>query len=127
MGTAHYLGRGRPARMPPPRRTWYREAANGGDIGAQYLLAAMYERGDGVAQDLRLALHWYRQAARGGDEAAPGKVRELERRMGPPSWAAAAASGAYRTTFTIGCELSARYSASSCSRLVAVTVSVRPT
>ena len=32
----------------------------------------------------------------------------------------------YSTTFTIGCVLSVRYSSSSCSRLVAVTVNVRP-
>ena len=30
------------------------------------------------------------------------------------------------TTFTIGCVDSVRYSSSSCSRLVAVTVSVKP-
>lgn len=34
--------------------------------------------------------------------------------------------GAYSTTFTIGCADSARYSESSCSRLVAVMVIVRP-
>ena len=33
---------------------------------------------------------------------------------------------AYNTTFTIGCVLSVRYSSSSCSRLVAVTVKVNP-
>ncbi len=32
----------------------------------------------------------------------------------------------YSTTFTIGCEVSARYRSSSCSRLVAVTVIVTP-
>ena len=56
------------------------EAAKGGDVGAQYLIASMYETGDGVPQDLRLARYWYGVAADNGDEAAPGKLKELERR-----------------------------------------------
>ena len=51
-----------------------------------YLLAAMYEKGDGVGPDLRLALYWYDLAARGGDEAAPTKRVEIEARLaGRPS------------------------------------------
>ena len=57
-----------------------REAAEAGDVGAAYILASMYERGDGVDRDLRLARYWYERAAAGGDEAAPYKVRELELR-----------------------------------------------
>lgn len=79
-GTAHYLGRGVPLDKAQAAH-WYREAAKGGDVGAQYLIAAMYETGDGVEPDLRLAAYWYAMAAAQGDEAAPGKLRELERRM----------------------------------------------
>jgi TPR repeat protein len=46
-----------------------------------YLLASMYEQGDGVAQDLRLARYWYRQAAEGGDIAARGKLRAIEAKL----------------------------------------------
>jgi TPR repeat protein len=46
-----------------------------------YLVAAMYETGDGVLRDLRLARFWYAAAARAGDEAAPGKVREIDARL----------------------------------------------
>ena len=46
-----------------------------------YLLASMYEKGDGVEPDLRLASDWYDLAARAGDEAAPAKVLEIEARM----------------------------------------------
>jgi TPR repeat protein len=63
---------------------WFREAANGGDVGAMYLLASMYEKGDGVGRDLRLARYWYEMAARHGDEAAPGKVRELDALLSVP-------------------------------------------
>ena len=80
MGTAFYLGRGRP-KDAILAAYWYREAANRGEVGAMYLLASMYEQGDGVALDLRLARHWYAAAARAGDVAAPGKVREIDARL----------------------------------------------
>ena len=60
---------------------WFRLAATAGDVGAQYLLASMYEKGDGVALDLRLARYWYAAAARQGDEAAPYKLREIDARV----------------------------------------------
>jgi uncharacterized protein len=62
---------------------WFREAAKGGDVGAQYLLASMYEQGDGVDRDLRLARYWYDIAAKNGDVAAPGKLKELDARATP--------------------------------------------
>ena len=80
-GTAHYLGRGAPLDKAQAAH-WYREAAKGGDIGAQYLIASMYETGDGVPQDLRLARYWYAIAALNGDVAAPGKLKEIDARLG---------------------------------------------
>jgi len=80
IGTAFYLGRGAAKDMVQAAR-WFREAANGGDVGAQYLLASMYESGLGLTVDLRLARYWYDIAARNGDEAAPTKVKELDRRL----------------------------------------------
>jgi TPR repeat protein len=51
-----------------------------------YLIASMYEHGNGVPQDDRLARYWYELAAQAGDEAAPGKLRELQaRRNARPS------------------------------------------
>jgi uncharacterized protein len=50
-------------------------------VGAQYLLASMYEQGDGVEKDLRLARYWYDAAAKNGDPAAPAKVKEMDARM----------------------------------------------
>ena len=66
---------------PAAALRWYRLAAQAGDVGAMYLVAAMYETGDGVLRDLRLARFWYAAAARAGDEAAPGKVREIDARL----------------------------------------------
>jgi TPR repeat protein len=53
-----------------------------------YLIASMYEQGDGVERDLRLARYWYAQCAAQGDVAAPGKLKEVDARLaadgGPP-------------------------------------------
>jgi TPR repeat protein len=80
VGTAHYLGRGAPRDMTAAAH-WYREAAKSGEVGAQYLIASMYESGEGVPRDLRLARYWYEAAAGSGDVAAPGKLRELDRKL----------------------------------------------
>ena len=39
----------------------------------------MYEKGDGVARDLRLAIYWYTRAAQQGDAVALVKARVLSR------------------------------------------------
>jgi TPR repeat protein len=41
----------------------------------------MYESGDGLPQDLRLARYWYAAAAAGGDPAAALKARALAQRL----------------------------------------------
>jgi TPR repeat protein len=82
LATAYYLGRGAPLDMEQAAH-WYREAAKGGDVGAQYLLASMYETGLGLPADLRLARYWYDIAARNGDEAAPAKVKDLDKQLAP--------------------------------------------
>ena len=74
------MGRGTAANSAEALR-WFRQAANGGDIGAQYIVGSMYEKGDGVAADLRLARYWYAAAARQGDEAAPAKLVEIDARL----------------------------------------------
>jgi TPR repeat protein len=76
-----FLGRGAPKDYTKAAR-WYREAANGGDVGAQYILASMYEKGDGVAKDLRLALYWYTRTAQQGDAVALAKARAVARQFG---------------------------------------------
>jgi TPR repeat protein len=48
----------------------------------------MYEAGDGVQQDLRLARYWYSIAAGNGDEAAPGKLKEIDAKLLGPAAAA---------------------------------------
>lgn len=45
---------------------WYRVAAERGYAQAQYNLAAMYEKEQGVAQDYPQAAYWYRKAAEQG-------------------------------------------------------------
>lgn len=84
LATAFYLGRGTP-RDPALAARWYRVAAQAGDVGAMYLYASMVESGDGVERDLAEARFWYAAAARNGDEAAPGKVIELDAKLGKPN------------------------------------------
>ncbi|MCO5977496.1 hypothetical protein M0L44_12350 [Ideonella sp. NS12-5] len=76
MGTACFLGRGTPQDLAQAAQ-WYRQAALAGDLGAMYILASMYEKGEGVDANRRLALYWYAAAADAGDDAAPYKVKEL--------------------------------------------------
>jgi TPR repeat protein len=42
---------------------WYRRAADGDDLRAQYLLGEMYFTGSGVARDYSSAYVWYALAA----------------------------------------------------------------
>jgi hypothetical protein len=50
--------------------TWYRQAAEQGDIDAQLSLGNAYHFGQGVSQDYAQAVSWYRQAADQGDADA---------------------------------------------------------
>lgn len=75
-GLAHYLGRGTEENAAKAA-DWFRLAGNGGQVGAQYILATMYEKGLGVPQDLRLARSWYERAAAQGDPAARAKLKVL--------------------------------------------------
>ena len=47
-----------------------RRAAEQGHADAQYRLAEMYDKADGVKRDLSIAARWYREAAEGGNPEA---------------------------------------------------------
>lgn len=49
---------------------WYTQAAEQGYLDAQFNLALLYYRGDGVLQDYRAAHAWFIQAANQGDADA---------------------------------------------------------
>ena len=49
---------------------WFRKAAEQGDAGAQFQLAAMYCTGAGVVRNLEEAVKWYRRSAEQGDRYA---------------------------------------------------------
>lgn len=51
--------------------------AEQGDLAAQFNLAALYEKGTGVAQDSAQAAHWYLEAAKQGDADAELKIADL--------------------------------------------------
>ena len=56
----------------------YNEAANQGDMTAQYSLAYMYDKGDGIDKDRDKAMLWYEKAADQGHEAAQNRLNILK-------------------------------------------------
>lgn len=81
LGTQYLLGRGGVPQDDEVAAHWYERAASAGHWGAQFLIASMYEHGNGVERDEQLALRWYERAKQGGDEVAPLKVEELRLRL----------------------------------------------
>ncbi len=53
--------------QPKPTFQDTQAKAEAGDVNAQYALAGMYGKGDGVAKDDALAVKWYRKVAEQGD------------------------------------------------------------
>jgi TPR repeat protein len=58
---------------------WLSQAAEAGDIQAQYNLAQAYDEGQGVAPDLAKALKWSLRAAERGRALAQNQVAEAYR------------------------------------------------
>ena len=81
LGTQYFLGSGGVPQDDAAAARWYEQAAYAGHWGAQFLIASMYEHGNGVRRDETLALRWYERATSGGDELAPAKVEQLKLRM----------------------------------------------
>jgi TPR repeat protein len=70
-------GRGTP-RDNAQAFAWYKKAAEGGDMTAQYVAGSFYERGgDGVQKNINVARAYYAAAAAQGDPAAKLKYRQL--------------------------------------------------
>jgi TPR repeat protein len=58
---------------------WFQQAAEQGHARAQYELAKMYLRGDGIEQSWAQAAFWYSQAAEQGQEIAVNCLRRVSR------------------------------------------------
>ena len=69
-------GQGRPA-DPAAALTWYRRAAQQGDVHAQFRLGFLYAYGRGVERDDVEAAGWYARAAERGNEAARAALEQL--------------------------------------------------
>jgi hypothetical protein len=69
---------------------WYRKSADQGDVGAQYDLGGMYERGQGVPQDYVLAYLWLNLAVSNlPDDFMVKKRDEVATKMTPDQLAEA--------------------------------------
>ena len=53
------------------------QAANQGDVIAQYNLGALYDSGEEVPQDYIQAFKWYKLAAEQGDESAQYNIATM--------------------------------------------------
>ena len=60
---------------------WYERAADQGDEASAYIIASLYEKGEGVEQDYPRALYYYSRAASGGEPAATLKAREMRDKL----------------------------------------------
>lgn len=66
----HLLGREGLAKNPVKAAEWMEKAAKQGLLEAQVVMAAMYDRGLGVKQDVKKATGWYEKAAKQGHGAS---------------------------------------------------------
>src|SRR5205823_709105 len=67
------MGHGAPANHAEAI-TWYRRAAQQGDVNAQHNLGNMYESGQGVPQDYAEAVAWFQKAADKGHPMAQANL-----------------------------------------------------
>jgi TPR repeat protein len=70
MGLFRSQGEGFLKKDPIKAASWFRKAAEGGDVRAKYLLARALATGTGVIRDSGTALHWAEAAAKQGDTDA---------------------------------------------------------
>ena len=70
LAEVYYYGKHSVPRNKVEAARWYRAAAEQGHVRAQYILAAMYDSGDGIGQDKSEAVRWYRAAAKRGNTSA---------------------------------------------------------
>ena len=59
---------------------WYEKAAAQGHTAACYLVALIYEKGEGVPQDLKKARYYYEEAAKGKYEEPKKALQEFNAR-----------------------------------------------
>ena len=59
---------------------WYSKSAAQGNTAAQYQLAEIYEKGEGVPKDLKKARYYYELAAKGKYEEPKKALEEFNAR-----------------------------------------------
>jgi len=78
----HYLFGSQGEEKSPARAVdLFRDLAERDFAAAQHMLGTLYEKGDGVDQDLSAAWYWYQRAAANGFVSAQGRLARLEGRL----------------------------------------------
>ena len=95
-------GRAGPLQDLPAALQWYTKAAAAGYAIAQFNLGAMYEKGQGVAQNFALARRWYGAAAAQGDPEALTNLGLLQFRGQGGAKDAAAAAASFAKAAELG-------------------------
>ena len=62
---------------PSAAAYWYKKAMKQGNARATFNLAALYESGEGVSQDLHRAIRLYNEADKRGSKEANDRLQEL--------------------------------------------------
>jgi TPR repeat protein len=75
-GTDYFNGRG-VSQDYQQAASWFRKAAEAGDVRSMYFLGFMYENGWGVEKDRQQAISWYRKAANLGNQNAKDDLKRL--------------------------------------------------
>ncbi len=68
---------------PAEAAKWFRKAAEKGVQDAQFRLGGLYERGEGVPQDLEYAYGWYGVSAHLGNTQAAAALSATKGNLGP--------------------------------------------
>ncbi len=85
MGEKYYYGKGGVTKNYVQAFEWYKQAADHGDVSAQFRLAICYENSQGVKKDINKAIEWYSKAAAQGSEKAKKAMERLRNTVRNPA------------------------------------------
>ena len=77
MGANYYLGQNGYEENHEKAFSYFKKAADAGNVDAQYMTGACYVDGDGVEQDFQAAFSYFKKSADGGDSEGMSMVAKL--------------------------------------------------
>jgi len=77
----HLLGSQGEEKSPERAVELFRDLAERDFAAAQHMLATLYEKGNGVDQDLAAAWYWYQRAANNGFASSRARLARIDRQL----------------------------------------------